>query len=177
MSEENKLHVLYCSLSVYFYFLLFSASYYLHIPTIASEAHYRRSAYRVAVNDTGALRQRLNFSTALCTMRLISGEQDGKHVSMQKVVTLNTRCDVACLTLQLPHITTGSFQSHQSNQSHPMLAYALRAYLAHVGRTDGRTDRGIDRLMPPPQGGGIITRKRGGDVYGLRSSTMTGRKT
>ena len=39
MSEENKLHVLYCSLSVYFYFLLFSASYYLHIPTIASEAH------------------------------------------------------------------------------------------------------------------------------------------
>jgi len=153
MSEENKLHVLYCSLSVYFYFLLFSASYYLHIPTIASEAHYRRSAYRVAVNDTGALRQRLNFSTALCIMRLISGEQDWKHVSMQKVVTLNTRCDVACLTLQLPHITTGSFQSHQSNQCHPMVAYALRAYLAHVGRTDGRTDRGIDRLMPPPKAG------------------------
>ena len=38
MSEENKLHVLYCSLSVYFYFLLFSASYYLHILTIAFSA-------------------------------------------------------------------------------------------------------------------------------------------
>ena len=78
-------------------------------------------------------------------MRLISGEQDWKHVSMQKVVTLNTRCDVACLTLQLPHITTGSFQSHQNYQYHPMLAY--------VGRTDGRTDRGIDRLVPPPKAG------------------------
>ena len=26
---------------------------------------------------------------------------------------LNTCCDVACLTLQFSHITTGSFQSHQ----------------------------------------------------------------
>jgi len=32
---------------------------------------------------------------------------------MQKVVTLNTCCDIACLTFQLPHITTGSFQSHR----------------------------------------------------------------
>jgi len=31
----------------------------------------------------------------------------------QKVVTQNTRCDIACLTFQFPHITTGSFQSHQ----------------------------------------------------------------
>jgi len=45
-------------------------------------------------------------------MRLISVEKDWKHVT-QKVVTLNTRCDTACLTFQLPHITTGSFQSHQ----------------------------------------------------------------
>ena len=36
---------------------------------------------------------------------------------MQKVVTLNTCCDIACLTLQLPHITTGSFQSHQCQQT------------------------------------------------------------
>ena len=34
-----------------------------------------------------------------------------KHVLMQKVVTLNTCFDIACLTFQLPHITTGSFQS------------------------------------------------------------------
>jgi len=53
----------------------------------------------------------LNFSTAWCTMRLISVEKDWKHVLMQKVITLNTCCDVACLTFQLPHITTGSFQS------------------------------------------------------------------
>ena len=34
-------------------------------------------------------------------------------IILQKVVTLNTCCDIACLTLQLPHITTGSFQSHR----------------------------------------------------------------
>jgi len=50
----------------------------------------------------------LNF-----TMQLISGEKDWKHVSVQKVVTLNTCCDVACLTFQFSHITTGSFQSHE----------------------------------------------------------------
>ena len=36
-----------------------------------------------------------------------------KHVLTQKVVTLNTCCDVACLTFQLPRITTSSFQSHR----------------------------------------------------------------
>jgi len=62
----------------------------------------------------GALLQHgLNFTTAWWTMQLISGEKDWKHVSVQKVVTLNTCCDVVCLTLQLPHITTGSSQNHQ----------------------------------------------------------------
>ena len=46
-------------------------------------------------------------------MQLVSGEKDWQHVSVQKVVTLNICCDVACLTFHLPHITTGSFQSHQ----------------------------------------------------------------
>jgi len=55
----------------------------------------------------------LNFSTARCTTRLISVEKHRKHVLMRKVVTLNTCCDSACLTFQLPHITTGSFQSHR----------------------------------------------------------------
>ena len=36
-----------------------------------------------------------------------------EDLSMQKAVTLNTCCDVACLTFQLPHIATGSFQSHR----------------------------------------------------------------
>ena len=49
---------------------------------------------------------------AWCTMRLISVEKDWKHVLMQKVVTLNTCFDIACLTFQLPHITTGSVQSY-----------------------------------------------------------------
>ena len=80
---------------------------------------YRRSACidmeygHVEACGSGFLPHGLNFSTAWCTMRLISVEKDWKHVSMQKVVTLNTCCDVACLTFQLPHITTGSFQSHQ----------------------------------------------------------------
>jgi len=40
-------------------------------------------------------------------------KKDWKHVSVQKVVTLNTCSDVACMTFQFPHITTGSFQSQQ----------------------------------------------------------------
>ena len=38
--------------------------------------------------------------------------KDWKHVSVQKVVTLNICCNGACLTFHLPHITTGFFQSH-----------------------------------------------------------------
>ena len=58
------------------------------------------------------LRHGLNFTRAWWMMLLISGEKDWKHVSTQKLVTLNTCCDAACLTFYLPHITTGSFQSH-----------------------------------------------------------------
>ena len=54
---------------------------------------------------SGLLRHGLIFSTAWCTVRLISIEKDWKHVLMQKVVTLNTCCDVACLIF-----TIGSFQ-------------------------------------------------------------------
>ena len=46
-------------------------------------------------------------------MRLISVEKNWKHILMQNVVTLNTCCDIACLTFQLPLATTGSFQSHR----------------------------------------------------------------
>jgi len=53
------------------------------------------------------------FHTERCAMRLISVEKDWKHVLIQKVVTLNTCCDIVCLAFQLPHITTGSFQSHR----------------------------------------------------------------
>ena len=69
-------------------------------------------AYRVPIRDTDELRHGLNFSTAWWTMQLISGEKDWKHVSVQKLATLNICCNVvACLTFHLPHITTGSFQS------------------------------------------------------------------
>ena len=56
------------------------------------------------------LRHGLNFNTAWWTMQLISGEKDWKHASVQKVVTLNICCNVACLTFHLPHVTTASFQ-------------------------------------------------------------------
>jgi len=63
--------------------------------------------------SSGLLRHGLNFRTAWWMIRLISGEKHWKHVSVQMVVTLNTCCDVACLTFKLPHNTTGSFHSHQ----------------------------------------------------------------
>jgi len=36
-----------------------------------------------------------------------------KRAFMQKVVNLNTCCNVDCPTFHLPHITTGSFQTQQ----------------------------------------------------------------
>jgi len=42
-------------------------------------------------------------------MRLNGVKKDWKHALMQNVVTLNTCCDIACLTFQLPLITTGFF--------------------------------------------------------------------
>jgi len=71
-----------------------------------------RSAIRTSCGIV-LLRHGLNFSTARWTTQLISGEKDCKHVSVQKVVNFNTCCDVACLTFQFSHTTTGSFQSHQ----------------------------------------------------------------
>ena len=117
ISKQNKLQLLYYSLAVYW--LLFSASHYLHSPITASGARYRRSAcieYQSAIRTScgsGLLQHGLNFSTAWYAMRLISDEKYWKNVSMQKVTTLNTSCDDASLTFQLPHITTGSCQSHQ----------------------------------------------------------------
>ena len=55
----------------------------------------------------------LNFSRAWWTMQLVSGEKGQKHVSVQKVVTLNICCNAACLTFHLPHSTNSSFQNHQ----------------------------------------------------------------
>jgi len=71
---------------------------------------------------SGLLRHGLNFSAAWCIMRLISVEKDWKHVLMQKVVTLNTCCDIACLTFQLPHITTG-FISEPLTTTHKWLFF------------------------------------------------------
>jgi len=106
-----------CTAALAVYLLLFSASYYLHSLSTASGACYRRSSTcidmdmlrlaAVACCDTGWI------SAQRGTMRLISVEKDWKHVSMQKVFTLNTGSDIACLTFQLPHITTGSFQSQR----------------------------------------------------------------
>jgi len=83
------------------YSLLFSASYYLHSPSTASGARYRRSAC-IDIDVLGLAAEAccdmggLNFSTAWCSMRLNSVEKDWEHVLTQKVVTLNTCYDIAC---------------------------------------------------------------------------------
>jgi len=74
--------------------------------------------YRVPIRNTDELRKRLvatwaEFQHSVVDYAVFSGGKDWKHVSVQKVVNLNTCCDVACLTFQFSHITTGSFQSHQ----------------------------------------------------------------
>jgi len=84
--------------------MLFSASYYLHSPSTESGARYRRITCidMDVLRGCGLLRRGLNFSTAWCTTRQVSVEKDWKHVLMQKMVTLNTCCNIACLTFQLP---------------------------------------------------------------------------
>ena len=104
-----------CSAALAVYLLSFSASYYLHSPSTASGARNRRSA----CIDMDVLRL---AATACCDMGWITAQRgvlcdrtvskNWKHVLTQKVATLNTGCGIACLTFQLPHITTGSFQSH-----------------------------------------------------------------
>jgi len=76
-----------------------------------------KRVYREPVRDTDELRQRFVATWAEFQQRVVYGAIDQwrknwKHVSMQNVVTLNTCYDVAFLTFQLSHTTTGSFQSH-----------------------------------------------------------------
>ena len=71
---------------------------------------------------SGLLRHGLNFSRSRCMMRFISGEKDWKHISMQKVVTLSTCCDVACLTSQLPLITTSQPVLFRATNANPQPA-------------------------------------------------------
>ena len=99
-----------CSAASAAYLLLFSASYYLHSPSTASGAHYRRST----CIDMDVLRLAVEACCDVCWISaqrtwLNNVEKVWKHVLMQNVVTLNTCCDIACLTFQLPHITSGSF--------------------------------------------------------------------
>jgi len=109
---EKKTSSNCCSATLAVYLLLFSAFYYLHSPSTASGACYRRSASI----DTDVLRL---ATAACCDMGWISAQRGVLRdrtvskktgsVLMQKVVTLNTCYNTACLTFQLPGITTGSF--------------------------------------------------------------------
>jgi len=115
--SQKKTNSNCCTAALAVYLLLFNASYYLRSPSIAT-GHATGGARvywygRVDACGSGLLRHGLNFSTAWCTTWLISVEKDWKHVLTQKVVTLNTCCDIAYLTIQLPLITTGSFQRHR----------------------------------------------------------------
>ena len=98
-----------CTAASAVYLLLFNASYYLHSPSTASQARYRRSA----CIDMDMLRL---AAVACCDMGWISAQRCvlcDWSVSEKGLVALNTCCDIACLTFQLLHITTASFQSHR----------------------------------------------------------------
>ena len=124
---QKKTNSSCCTAALAVYLLLCSASYYLHSPSssTASGARYSRSAcidmdmLRLAAAACCDNGHGLTVSTAWCTVRLTSVDKDWKHVLMRKVVTVNTCCNTACLTFQLPHITTGFFQSHRQQ---PQLA-------------------------------------------------------
>jgi len=61
-----------------------------------------------------------NWVTQNCSdQSMVDGEKPGELIPERRGSILEgkkkkaTCCDVACLTFQLPHITTGSIQSHQ----------------------------------------------------------------
>ena len=80
---------------------------------ICSRVSSTNSLYGRVVERQRLVATWLHFIRAWWMIQLISGKKDWKHVPMQKVVTLNICCNVACLTFHLPHTTTGSFQCHQ----------------------------------------------------------------
>jgi len=95
------------------YLLLFSTSSYLHSPSTAL-GHATGGACALIWACWGS-RQRLvamwaEFQHSMVYYVTEQCQKDWNHVLMQNVITLNTCCDIACLTTQLPHITTGSFQ-------------------------------------------------------------------
>jgi len=67
---------------------------------------------RVEACGSGLLRRGLNaeFQHSVVYYATERCGKNWKHELMQVVVTLNTCCDIACLTFQLPHITTGTLQ-------------------------------------------------------------------
>ena len=92
-----------------------SPHYLVKCKNFSSFSHFH--AYQMPIRYTEESRKRLVATWAEIqqsgwTMQLITGKKDWKHVSVQKVVTLNICCNVACLTFHLPHITIGSSQSH-----------------------------------------------------------------
>jgi len=98
---HKKTNSICCTAALAAYLLLFSAFYYLHSLNTASGARYRR---RVCI-DMDKLRL---AAAACCVMGWISAQrcvlcywyfsvEKDNHVLMQKVVTLNSCCDIACL--------------------------------------------------------------------------------
>ena len=75
-------------------------------------------AYRILMRDTDELRKRLVATWAEFRQNVVDDAVDQWRKRLEaciraEVVTLNICCNVACLTFHLPHITTGSFKSHQ----------------------------------------------------------------
>jgi len=116
-SEENEQQMLYCSFLLFTYCCLVLPI--ICIALVLRLGHAARCRSSVCI-DVDMLRLAV---VACCNMGWISAQHsvlcnrsvsiDWKHVLMQNTVTLNTCCDTAYLTCQLPHITTGSFQNHR----------------------------------------------------------------
>jgi len=116
ISEENKLLLPYplhlknvaplpcknCANSSYFSFFQFFFT--------CMEYQF---AIRTSCGTAASCSDMAEFQHSVVDDAVDQWRKDWKHVSVQKVVTLNICCDVACVTFHLPHITTVSFYSHQ----------------------------------------------------------------
>jgi len=107
---------------------------------------------------SGLLRHGLIFSRAWRTMQLIIAK-DWKHVSMQKMVSLNTCCDVACLTFKLARTATALFRATRwwrgivvtELVASTKLLYVVSTGMGDVSGFDSRRRHFISVCNQPPK--------------------------
>ena len=80
--------------------------YLFNFFTCIKYQHTFNPLYRRAAEASCCDRNSVEFQHSVVDDAVDQWKKDWKHVSLQKMVTLNICCNIACLTFHLPHVTT-----------------------------------------------------------------------